>query len=148
MAQYQYAAKNMEGRVLRGRMEAVSENALQQQLKEQGLYLIKVKNVSEVKEQHMLSSKQIAEFCREMSALLTSGVSIVRGLEILVDEEGVPESVRFIYREMLAELKRGTSLSEAMEMRRCFPEPDAGNDPFRGRQRQYRRSDGQARPPL
>ena len=122
MAQYQYAAKNMEGRVLRGRMEAVSENALQQQLKEQGLYLIKVKNVSEVKEQHMLSSKQIAEFCREMSALLTSGVSIVRGLEILVDEEGVPESVRFIYREMLAELKRGTSLSEAMEMRRCFPE--------------------------
>lgn len=122
MAQYQYAAKNMEGRVLRGRMEAVNENALQQQLKEQGLYLIKVKNVSEAKEQRKFSSKQIAEFCREMSALLTSGVSIVRGLEILADEEGVPQSVKSIYREMLAELKRGTSLSEAMEMRRCFPE--------------------------
>lgn len=122
MAQYQYSAKNMEGRVLRGRMEAASENALQQQLKEQGLYLIKVKNVSEAKEQRKFSSKQIAEFCREMSALLTSGVSIVRGLEILADEEGVPQSVKSIYREMLAELKRGTSLSEAMEMRRCFPE--------------------------
>ncbi len=122
MAQYQYAAKNMEGRVLRGRMEAVNENALQQQLKEQGLYLIKVKNVSEAKEQRKLSSRQIAEFCREMSALLSSGVSIVRGLEIIADEEGVPESVKSIYREMLAELKRGTSLSEAMEMRRCFPE--------------------------
>ena len=122
MAQYQYAAQNMEGRVLRGRMEAVNENALQQQLKEQGLYLIKVKNVSEAKEQRKLSSRQIAEFCREMSALLSSGVSIVRGLEIIADEEGVPESVKSIYREMLAELKRGTSLSEAMEMRRCFPE--------------------------
>lgn len=122
MAQYQYAAKNMEGRVSHGRMEAVNENALQQQLKEQGLYLIKVKNVSEAKEQRKLSSKQISEFCREMSALLTSGVSIVRGLEIIADEEGVPESIKSIYREMLAELKRGTSLSEAMEMRKCFPE--------------------------
>lgn len=122
MAQYQYAAKNMEGRVSHGRMEAVNENALQQQLKEQGLYLIKVKNVSEAKEQHKLSSKQISEFCREMSALLTSGVSIVRGLEIIADEEGVPESIKSIYRDMLAELKRGTSLSEAMEMRKCFPE--------------------------
>lgn len=122
MAQYQYAAKNMEGRVSHGRMEAVNENALQQQLKEQGLYLIKVKNVSEAKEQRKLSSKQISEFCREMSALLTSGVSIVRGLEIIADEEGVPESIKSIYRDMLAELKRGTSLSEAMEMRKCFPE--------------------------
>lgn len=122
MAQYQYAAKNMEGRVSHGRMEAVNENALQQQLKEQGLYLIKVKNVSEAKEQRELSSKQISEFCREMSALLTSGVSIVRGLEIIADEEGVPESIKSIYRDMLAELKRGTSLSEAMEMRKCFPE--------------------------
>lgn len=122
MAQYQYAAKNMEGRVSHGRMEAVNENALQQQLKEQGLYLIKVKNVSEAKEQRKLSSKQISEFCREMSALLTSGVSIVRGLEIIADEEGVPESIKSIYRDMLAELKRGTSLSDAMEMRKCFPE--------------------------
>lgn len=122
MAQYQYAAKNMEGRVVRGRLEAVSESALQQQLKEQGLFLMKVKNVSEAKEQRKLSSKQIAEFCREMSALLTSGVSIVRALEIIADEEGVPESLKAIYREMLAELKRGTSLSEAMEMRKCFPE--------------------------
>lgn len=122
MAQYQYAAKNMEGRVSHGRMEAVNENALQQQLKEQGLYLIKVKNVSEAREQRKLSSKQISEFCREMSALLTSGVSIVRGLEIIADEEGVPESIKSIYRDMLAELKRGTSLSEAMEMRKCFPE--------------------------
>lgn len=122
MAQYQYAAKNMEGRVVRGRLEAVSESALQQQLKEQGLFLMKVKNVSEAKEQRKLSSKQIAEFCREMSALLTSGVSIVRAWESIADEEGVPESLKAIYREMLAELKRGTSLSEAMEMRKCFPE--------------------------
>lgn len=122
MANYRYTAKNMEGRVLRGTMEAVGESALQQQLREQNLYLIEAKEASAARGRRKLSPRQLSEFCREMSTLLTSGISIVRALEIVAEEEGVPAWLRSIYQEVLTELKKGVSLSEAMEEQKCFPE--------------------------
>ena len=40
MADFRYVAKSMDGKVHRGVMEAAGESALQQLLKEQGLFLI------------------------------------------------------------------------------------------------------------
>lgn len=122
MPQFRYIAKNMEGKTMRGVLEASGENVLQQQLKEQGLFLIEAKDVRGSKKAYKFSSAQLAEFCREMSTLLASGVSIVRALEITADEEGLAASRRSVYLEILTELKKGTSLSEAMEMGGNFPE--------------------------
>lgn len=122
MANFRYVAKNMEGRVFRGTMEASGENVLQQQLKEQGLYLIEAKDAAAARGRRKLSSKQISEFCREMSTLLASGISIVRALEIISEEEGLSPWVRSIYMQVLAELRKGVSLSEAMEEQKCFPD--------------------------
>lgn len=122
MANFRYVAKNMEGRVFRGTMEASGENVLQQQLKEQGLYLIEARDAAGARGRRRLSSKQLSEFCREMSTLLASGISIVRALEIISEEEGLPSWVRSIYMHVLAELRKGVSLSEAMEEQKCFPE--------------------------
>ena len=44
MPQFRYVAKNMEGKTMRGVLEASGENVLQQQLKEQGLFLIEAKD--------------------------------------------------------------------------------------------------------
>lgn len=122
MANFRYVAKNMEGRVFRGTMEASGENVLQQQLKEQGLYLIEAKDAAAARGRRKLSSKQLSEFCREMSTLLASGISIVRALEIISEEEGLSSWVRSIYMQVLAELCKGVSLSEAMEEQKCFPD--------------------------
>lgn len=122
MPQFRYIAKNMEGKTMRGVLEASGENVLQQQLKEQGLFLIEAKDVRGSKKAYKFSSAQLAEFCREMSTLLASGVSIVRALETTADEEGLAASRRSVYLEILSELKKGTSLSEAMEMGGNFPE--------------------------
>lgn len=122
MANYRYAAKNMEGRILKGTMEAVGESALQQQLRDQGLYLIEFKEAAAARGRRKLSPRQLSEFCREMSTLLASGISIVRALEIVADEEGIPSWLRSIYHEVLAELRKGVSLSEAMEEQKCFPD--------------------------
>ena len=46
MPQFRYLAKNMEGKNLRGTMDAAGESALQQQLKEQGLFLVQAKDVT------------------------------------------------------------------------------------------------------
>lgn len=122
MALFRYSAKNMEGKTLRGTMEAASTFQLQQQLKEQGLFLIEAKDKVAAKEYQKLSPRQLSEFCKELSTLLTSGISIVRALEIIAEEEGISHSVRSIYLDVLSDLKKGVSLSEAMEERKCFPE--------------------------
>lgn len=122
MAHFRYIAKSMDGKTFRGTMEAPGEGSLQQQLKEQGLYLIKAKDEARERKGVKLSSRQLAELCRELSALLASGISIVRALEIIAEAEGLSPAVRAVYLGVLADLKKGVSLSEAMEMRKCFPE--------------------------
>ena len=122
MAQYRYTAKNMDGKTLRGTMEASGESALFQQLREQGLFLIEAKDTTGEKKRRKLSSKQLQEFCKELSALLMAGVTIVRALEIITGEEGISGSARAVYQEILTELKKGVSLSEAMEQQECFPQ--------------------------
>ena len=122
MANFQYVAKSMDGKVHRGLMEAAGEGALQQQLKEQGLYLIRSKDGAQAKKRKMLSARQLADFSKSLSTLLASGVSIVRGLEIIADEEGISAVTRSLYMDILADLRKGVALSEAMEMRQCFPE--------------------------
>lgn len=122
MAIFRYTAKNMEGKTLRGAMEAQSPASLQQQLKEQGLFLIDAKEKGAAKEYKKLPPRQLSEFCKELSTLLSSGISIVRALEIITEEEGISQSARSIYQDILTDLKKGISLSEAMEARKCFPE--------------------------
>lgn len=122
MPNFRYTAKSMEGKIQRGTMEAAGESALQQMLKEQGLYLIEAKDAAAVKKHKKLSARQLSEFSKEMSTLLASGVSIVRALEIIAEEEGISPVTKALYLDILAELKRGLSLSEAMETKQCFPE--------------------------
>lgn len=122
MARFRYVAKDMKGKRHKGTLEAVAENALQQQLREQGLFLVSVKNLTEAKGYQKLSAKQLAEFCRELSTLLASGVSLVRALDIISEQEGISSSEREVYKDILQDLKKGIPLSEAMETKKCFPD--------------------------
>jgi type IV pilus assembly protein PilC len=122
MAQFRYLAKNMEGKNLRGTMDAAGESALQQQLKEQGLFLVEAKDLTASRGTRKFSSKLLSEFCKELSTLLASGISIVRALEIIAEEEGLPAYAKSVYLSVLADLRKGTGLSEAMETAGCFPE--------------------------
>ena len=88
MARFRYTAKSMDGKTKRGTMEALTENAMIQELKSQGLFLVEAKNLTEAKGYKKLNAKQLAGFCKELSTLLASGVSLVRALDIISDQEG------------------------------------------------------------
>ncbi len=122
MAAFRYVAKSMEGKMRRGTMEAAGISGLQQTLREQGFCLIRAKEVRAAEKKRKLSPAKLQAFCRELSALLSSGISIVRGLEIIAEGEGLSATERTIYSAVLAELKKGASLSEAMTAQNCFPE--------------------------
>ncbi len=122
MARFRYTAKDMGGKMHRGTMEAPSESVLTQQLKEQDLFLVEAKSLTESKGYQKLNSKQLASFCKELSTLLASGVSLVRALDIISEQEGIPPKEKEVYKAVLMDLRKGISLSEAMETKKCFPE--------------------------
>lgn len=103
-------------------MEALTENAMIQELKSQGLFLVEAKNLTEAKDYKKLNAKQLAGFCKELSTLLASGVSLVRALDIISDQEGIDPKEREIYQAVLLDLRKGIGLSDAMESKKCFPD--------------------------
>ncbi len=143
MANFRYSAKNMEGKTLRGTMEASGLPNLQQQLKAQGLFLMEAKE-REAKKHKKIGSRQLSEFCKELSALLSSGVSIVRALEIVAEEEGTPKAVRNIYQEL--ETRRQPV--GIYGRKRMLSRIDGRNGPFRRRKRKYGYGNGAAFPSL
>ena len=82
MARFKYVAKDMSGKVHKDTVEAASENALTQQLREENLYLVEAKDLNGAKS-IKVKAKQLAAFCRELSTLLASGVTLVRALDII-----------------------------------------------------------------
>ena len=122
MARFKYVAKDMSGKVHKDTVEAASENALTQQLREENLYLVEAKDLNGAKKHKKLKAKQLAAFCRELSTLLASGVTLVRALDIISEQEGMNKDERDIYKDVLQDLKRGISLSDAMESKECFPD--------------------------
>ena len=103
-------------------MEALTENAMIQELKSQGLFLVEAKNLTEAKGYKKLNAKQLAGVCKELSTLLASGVSLVRALDIISDQEGIDPKEREIYQAVLLDLRKGIGLSDAMESKKCFPD--------------------------
>ncbi len=112
----------MNGRSVRGEMQAPNELALRQQLQEQRLYLSAYKEAAGAKAAQKLNAKQLSEFCRELGAMLGAGVPLVRALYIMYKRD-IPEKVRAVYQQLYHSLKQGAMLSEAMEAQPgVFPE--------------------------
>ena len=60
-------------------------------------------------------------FQREKLTLLASGVSLVRALTIISQDEGISAGLRRIYESVLSEVRKGSSLSAALEAQQVFP---------------------------
>ncbi len=122
MAYYKYVAKEMNGKVHKGKLEATSRADLIRQLTDQNLFLIEAKDLGKERGYRKLKSKELAAFNRELSTLLASGVSLVRAMDIISNQEGISSQEQQIYQSVLQDLRRGIPLSDAMESKRCFPE--------------------------
>jgi len=112
---YKYKAKDENGRTVSGTMAAMDEVDLQNRLKEEKKYLISVRE--EVNEVHIkrLKANVIAEFARNIGELVGSGVTLVRALKIISEDESVKPKHREVYAAILKQVRSGVSLSDAMQ---------------------------------
>ena len=112
---FRYTAKDIDGRTVRGTMEAADYDALYAQLLEQGLYPQRVTGRGADRRPRTLRPQELSDLCRQLSTLLASGVSLVRALTIISQDEGISAGLRRVYESVLSEVRKGSSLSDALE---------------------------------
>ena len=118
---FRYTAKDIDGKVVRGAMEAADYDTLYTQLLAQGLYLQSATRRGAGRKPRTLRPQELSDLCRQLSTLLASGVSLVRALTIISQDEGISAGLRRIYENVLGEVRKGSSLSAALEAQQVFP---------------------------
>ena len=118
---FRYTAKDIDGRTVRGTMEAADYDALYAQLLEKGLYPQHITGRGADRRPRTLRPQELSDLCRQLSTLLASGVSLVRALTIISQDEGISAGLRRVYESVLSEVRKGSSLSDALEAQQVFP---------------------------
>jgi len=118
MSTYVFKAMDLAGVKARGELEADSKQAVSDQLKQRGLIVLEIadKHASREIELSFLKSvkaTELAVFSRQLSTMISSGMSILRALYVLEEQtEG-----KFLKETLVAvrkDVEAGISLSDAM----------------------------------
>lgn len=122
MTTYKYIAKNEQGRKITGKLQANDEIDLQARLKSENLYLESANEQVKKTLGKKIRSDRVADFARNIGKLIGAGVSLVKSLKIICDDETLREKERNIYADILKQVRTGVSLSDAMIMQgMAFP---------------------------
>ncbi|MDR2586914.1 MAG: type II secretion system F family protein [Coriobacteriales bacterium] len=122
MPLYKYSAVTLDGSKHTGSVEAATVDALAATLKQQNLFLTKWSTSKPKQETRKLKTDEVADFCRQLGAMLSAGIMLIRAMNILAQRNLKPH-IKKIYDDVILDLQRGATLSEAMANRgRAFPE--------------------------
>lgn len=111
---YKYKAQDEAGRHISGTMQAQDEQDLHDRLKQENKYLISAKAEIEQKNIKRLKSNVISEFARNIGELLGAGVTLVKALRIIADDESIKPKEKELYNDILKQVRSGKALSEAL----------------------------------
>ena len=113
---YRYKAQNDDGRIVSGSLRAQDESDLQGKLKAENLLLVDSKELTTGKTLHKkLKNDQVSDFARNLGRLLSAGVTLVKALQIMSEDESIREQERKLYTDVLKSVRSGMTLSDAME---------------------------------
>ena len=116
MLKYIYNAKQRDGSLVKGEIEASDTNDFLIKLKDMQLYCISYKIFDDF-ENHSnfkMKGKDLVLFSRQMSVMLSAGVSVVRAVDILY-EKSENQRMKECYRRLYERLQQGRELSYAMD---------------------------------
>lgn len=127
MPLYEYEAKTYEGKTIRGKMEGNDEAAVTSALRKQNYYPVKIRPFSkiglnmDIADFQKVKIKDISIFCRQFSVIITSGITILRGLEIVKLQTENKKLAR-ILGEVFEDVQKGKTFSAAMGRHGDFPD--------------------------
>ena len=123
MKSFSYIAQDAKGKQIKGVMNADNEQEFMQRAREKGLYVKEFKEGnSDSKTIYKFNTKELNFCCRQLSAMLTSGLTLVKAIDILTKEQE-NEKARAIWQDVYENVQKGESFSSTLEMHSgSFPE--------------------------
>ena len=124
MKSFTYSGRDANGKSVKGVIHAENEAEFKEKVKERGLY---VENVQEEdsdnsRSMYKFNTKELNFCCRQLSAMLTSGLTLVKAIDILTKEQE-NEKARAIWQDIYENVQKGESFSSTLEMHAgSFPE--------------------------
>lgn len=118
---YKYTALDINNKKVHDKKEVSSRNELVEFLRENNLYLLKCVEVEEKAISYKFKLNELAEFCRQLSTMLGSGISLIHTMGILVKRDNKAKIIE-IYKRIYVKLQQGYPLSVAlMQQGQAFP---------------------------
>ena len=123
MAQYNYKAMDKNGKAKKGSIEAINLDKAKEKLKSEGL------SVQDIKEQgagkkgggKKVKDKDLAVFCKQFSAVLNAGVTIISALEMM-SEQLENKTLKRALQEAQSYVQKGGTLADAFKLNpKVFP---------------------------
>ncbi len=115
--EWQYKAKDDEGRTVTGVLEADDEEALASVLDERNLFLVEASPAKKKEAgggRHRIRARDILNFTLDLSTILSAGIPITDGLADLA-QSSEHSKLKVIIDDILASINAGSSLSAAFE---------------------------------
>ncbi|MBP3380338.1 MAG: type II secretion system F family protein [Ruminococcus sp.] len=117
MKSYSYVAQDARGKQVKGKANAENEQEFLEKMKERGLF---IKDYGEdssgaSKSIYKFGTKELSFCCRQLSAMLTSGLTLVKAIDILTKEQE-NEKAKAIWQDIYENVQKGESFSSTLEM--------------------------------
>lgn len=130
MAIYKYEAVDPNGKKILGQIEAASEREVRKALRVQGVRVKKIIPPSFLEFDlgmwlvdkgfaAAIGSKELSNFTKQLSIMISAGVPILQALEILFRAEKNP-SLKLAIKRIAADVGEGKTIAEAMQAQRGF----------------------------
>lgn len=124
MKTFVYTATDVQGNTVRNvKMSAEDVNDFLNKIHEKGLFCSSYRetNSKTGNSLHKFKTKELAYNCRQLSAMLSSGLTLVKALDIQYKEQPNEASTQ-IFKEIYEEVQKGQAFSEALKKQQgAFP---------------------------
>lgn len=118
MSRFSYSAKDLNGQIKKETIIAENDREFNEKMHEKGLFVSEYKKIAsddENKTVHKFKTKELAFNSRQLSAMLSSGLTLVKSIDILCREQE-SEKAKNIWRDIYEQVQKGESFSAALEM--------------------------------
>ena len=119
MKSFSYVAQDAKNKQVKGIIHAENEQEFLKKIKEKGLYVkdYKESDSTDSKSLYKFNTKELAFCCRQLSAMLTSGLTLVKSIDILCKEQE-DEKPRAIWQDIYENVQKESSGSLDVIMQR------------------------------
>ncbi len=126
---YQYKGKNVQGKNVKGTMEAESKNEVAVSLRRQNVFPTEIVNEAQLgreikltRTKKKITVKDLSIFCNQFSTIIRAGISLIECLDIL-RKQSENTTLQEILDQIFEDVQKGVPLSKSMSKHpKAFPQ--------------------------